>query len=81
MAAAPSFLSVCELVAAYAERRVSPVEATQAALDAIARHDPCLNAFRLVDHDAALAAARASEARWQRNEPLGGPGTEVGVVR
>jgi aspartyl-tRNA(Asn)/glutamyl-tRNA(Gln) amidotransferase subunit A len=60
-----------ELLAAYRAREVSPVEATRAALDAVERHDGALNAFSLVDGDTALAAARASEERWQRGEPLG----------
>lgn len=65
-----------ELVGAYRSREVSPVEATQAALDAVERHDGDVNAFCLVDADSALAAARESEARWHRNEPRG-PGDGV----
>ena len=37
----------------------------------IERFDPAVNAFCLVDAERALAAARASEARWQRGAPLG----------
>lgn len=66
-----SFLSATELVARYRARSLSPVEATKAALAAIAKHNPLLNAFRLVDEDFALAAARESEARWHKGEPLG----------
>ena len=47
------------------------MEATQAVLARIARLNPQLNAFCLVDADAALQAARASEARWQRGAPSG----------
>ncbi len=65
-----------ELVEAYRRRTLSPVEATQAALDAIDAHDGAVNAFVLVDPEGALAAARASEARWQAGEPLG-PGDGV----
>lgn len=60
-----------ELVAAYAARDVSPVEATQAALDAIEQDDGALNAFCLVDAESALVDARASEARWTAGEPRG----------
>ncbi|UKA61791.1 amidase [Arthrobacter sp. FW306-04-A] len=60
-----------ELLAAYRSREVSPVEATQAALDAIEAHDDDLNAFCLVEPESALESARASEARWLRNEPRG----------
>jgi NAD(P)-dependent dehydrogenase (short-subunit alcohol dehydrogenase family) len=35
-----------------------------------------VNAFVLVDHDGALAAAKLSEARWHSGEPLG-PGDGV----
>ena len=38
-------------------------------LDRIARFEPAVNAFCLVDREQALPAARASEARWQRGEP------------
>src|SRR5438045_3205967 len=60
-----------DLVALYAARRLSPVEATNAALAAIERHNPVLNAYCLVDGPRALEAARLSEARWMRGAPLG----------
>jgi len=66
-----AYADATELIDAYRAKRLSPVEATRAALDAIAAHDPVINAYCLVDEDAALAAARASEARWARGEPLG----------
>jgi aspartyl-tRNA(Asn)/glutamyl-tRNA(Gln) amidotransferase subunit A len=66
-----TFASVDELAAAYADRTLSPVEATRAHLDRIAELDPALNAFVLVDPDRALEAARASEGRWARGEQLG----------
>jgi aspartyl-tRNA(Asn)/glutamyl-tRNA(Gln) amidotransferase subunit A len=50
---------------------LSPVEATKAALAAIERHNPALNAYCLVDAPRALEAARRSEARWMRGAPLG----------
>jgi aspartyl-tRNA(Asn)/glutamyl-tRNA(Gln) amidotransferase subunit A len=65
-----------ELVEGYRRKTLSPVEVTQSALDAIDAHDPRVNAFVLVDHEGALASAKASEARWQSGEPLG-PGDGV----
>ena len=55
---------------------ISPVEATEAALDAIDSYDDRVNAFVLVDREGALAAAKESEARWHSGEPLG-PGDGV----
>jgi amidase/aspartyl-tRNA(Asn)/glutamyl-tRNA(Gln) amidotransferase subunit A len=64
-------LSVSELTARFADGSVSPVEATQAALDRAEQVNNRCNAFTLIDRDSALAAARASEARWQSGTPLG----------
>lgn len=60
-----------QLLAAYRAGKVSPVEATRAALEAVAEQDADINAFCLVEEESALAEARASESRWLRNEPLG----------
>ncbi len=60
-----------ELLALYAAKAASPLEATQAALARIARCNPVLNAFCVVDEAAALAAARESTARWQAGTPQG----------
>ncbi|MGY4653479.1 amidase [Mycobacterium sp. URHB0021] len=65
-----------ELIEGYRNKTLSPVDATEAALDAIDSHDGRVNAFVLVDRDGALAAAKQSEARWQAGEPLG-PGDGV----
>ena len=65
-----------ELVEAYRQKALSPVEATEAALEAIGHYDNQVNAFVLVDAEGALAAAKESEARWQAGEPLG-PGDGV----
>ncbi len=64
-------LPATELTAAYRGRSLSPVEVTQAVLNHIARWEPHLHATWLLNADAALAQARASEARWQRGEPCG----------
>ncbi|WP_251865442.1 amidase [Achromobacter sp. Marseille-Q4962] len=63
-------LSAQELLQAYRARTLSPVEATRAVLEHIARWEPGLHATYALDPDAALAAARASEARWMKGEPL-----------
>jgi aspartyl-tRNA(Asn)/glutamyl-tRNA(Gln) amidotransferase subunit A len=66
-----ALLPATELLARYKARSLSPVEAAQAALARIAALNPKLNAFCLVDEAGALAAARESERRWRRGEPLG----------
>jgi aspartyl-tRNA(Asn)/glutamyl-tRNA(Gln) amidotransferase subunit A len=63
-------LTAVELTAAYVAKRLSPVEATRAILARIDAVNPRINAFCRVDHEAALEAARASEARWSRASPL-----------
>jgi aspartyl-tRNA(Asn)/glutamyl-tRNA(Gln) amidotransferase subunit A len=67
----PALLSALELVELYRARKLSPVEATQAALARIAKLNPRFNAFCLVDEESALVAARASEQRWTKGRPLG----------
>jgi len=62
--------SATDLVTGFATGAVSPVEATEAALDRIDRHNDRLNAFCLVDQEGALNAARAAEGRWSAGEPL-----------
>ncbi|MBI5257191.1 MAG: amidase [Burkholderiales bacterium] len=64
-------LSATELLRCYRSGQASPVEATQAVLARIERLNPQLNAFCWVDAESALAAARASEARWQAGAPCG----------
>ena len=60
-----------ELLALYRSRQASPVEATQAVLARIERLNPRLLAFCHVAPEDALAAALASEARWQCGQPCG----------
>ena len=60
-----------ELLALYRGRRASPVEATRAVLQRIDALNPKLNAFCHLAPDEALAAAKASEARWARGQPGG----------
>ncbi|MGZ5239772.1 MAG: amidase, partial [Caldimonas sp.] len=64
-------LSATELVALYRKRELSPVEACEAVLERIAAWEPHIKATYALDPKAARAAARASEARWLKGEPLG----------
>jgi aspartyl-tRNA(Asn)/glutamyl-tRNA(Gln) amidotransferase subunit A len=67
----PISLTATALVEHYRRKTLSPVEVTKAVLSRIAALQPSLNAFLLVDEEAALAAARASEARWMTGAPQG----------
>lgn len=60
-----------DLLAAYRQRTLSPVEVTQAVLAHMERWEPHIRATYLLQPEHALAQARASEARWQRGEPQG----------
>src|SRR5260370_19117096 len=66
-----AFASALDLVGMYRAKALSPVEATQALFARLDALQPDLNAFCAVDRDGALAAARASEARWIEGRPLG----------
>ena len=68
--AAPHELTAAQLAAAYARRELSPVEAVRDTLAHIARWEPHLHATWALDAEAALAAARESERRWQQGAPL-----------
>ena len=70
----PSRLAECSagtLLQLYRSGAASPLEATREVLARIERLNPRLNAFCLVDAQAALQSAGASEARWQRGQPMG----------
>jgi aspartyl-tRNA(Asn)/glutamyl-tRNA(Gln) amidotransferase subunit A len=64
-------LPATELVARYRDRSLSPVEVTRAVLDRIAAWEPHLHATYALDAEAALAAARVSEARWLHHVSAG----------
>ena len=66
-----------ELLALYRSGQASPVEVTQAVLSRIERVNLQINAFCLVDEDAAMASARASEARWHAHRHQG---ADVGAL-
>jgi aspartyl-tRNA(Asn)/glutamyl-tRNA(Gln) amidotransferase subunit A len=63
-------LGAVELAALYRQRDVSPVDVAQGVIERIARWEPQLQALYAYDPQAALAAARASEARWREGAPL-----------
>ena len=69
--AANSDLNAAELLRLYRRRDLSPLEVTRDALERIERFEPAINAFVGIDAEGALAAARASEARWTKDEPIG----------
>lgn len=54
----------------FKSRDTSPIEATRAALERIARFNPAVNAYVYVDTDGAEAAASASTRRWSEGKPL-----------
>jgi aspartyl-tRNA(Asn)/glutamyl-tRNA(Gln) amidotransferase subunit A len=64
-------LSATALIQAYRRRDLSPVEVVQSVLGHIERWEHSLQALYLLRPDLALEQARASEARWLRDEPLG----------
>src|SRR6516165_6368619 len=63
--------SAVELLQLYRAKALSPLEVTRTLLDRLDSLEPKINAFCLVDQDGAMAAARASEARWLRGEQTG----------
>ncbi len=66
----PALMSAEALLAHYATGRLSPVEALQAITERIARHNPALNAFAVLD-PRGLQAAGESAQRWRAGRPLG----------
>jgi aspartyl-tRNA(Asn)/glutamyl-tRNA(Gln) amidotransferase subunit A len=66
----PCRLSAEDLLVQYAAGTLSPVDVLQAVTERIARHNPALNAF-VVLNPRALDAAADSAARWRAGRPLG----------
>ena len=71
----PAALSATELLTAYADRTLSPVEVLLDVADVVAEREPRLNALWVDDldtrRDALLEVARASERRWAAGRPDG----------
>ena len=66
-----AFLPATGLLARYRAKTLSPVEVVDTALRRLETYEGALNAFVLYDPESAMAAARASEARWQKGSPEG----------
>jgi aspartyl-tRNA(Asn)/glutamyl-tRNA(Gln) amidotransferase subunit A len=66
----PALMSAEELLGHYAAGTLSPVDALKAVTERVARHNPALNAFAVMNPDA-LRAAHESAARWRAGRPLG----------
>jgi aspartyl-tRNA(Asn)/glutamyl-tRNA(Gln) amidotransferase subunit A len=60
-----------ELARAYRAGELSPVAVATRSLDQAEATQPTLNAFITILRESALAAAKASEERWRRGQPLG----------
>lgn len=66
----PALMTAEQLLELYARRRLSPVEALQAVLERVARYNPWVNAFAVLN-PRALAQAGESAARWAAGRPIG----------
>lgn len=66
-----SALTATELLEHYRNHELSPVEVTQACLSRMEAWEPHLHATYLLNSDAAIEAAKQSEARWMKNGPCG----------
>ncbi|HZU88268.1 MAG TPA: amidase [Stellaceae bacterium] len=65
-----AYASATALSDLYRRGALSPVEVVEILLARLARLQPRLNAFCLIDRDGALAAARESERRWRVGEAV-----------
>ena len=67
----PSLLNGTQLVSAYRDKSLSPVEVVNAVYKRISDVGPSINAFVVTDQDSALKQAQASAERWKNGKPLG----------
>mgnify|MGYP000554009997 CR=1 FL=1 len=66
-----SYLSARQLIDCYKQKALSPVDVVDVTLERIERLNPIINAVYAVDRSNAISAARKSEARWLKGEPMG----------
>jgi aspartyl-tRNA(Asn)/glutamyl-tRNA(Gln) amidotransferase subunit A len=66
-----AFLPATELLDLYRNNELSPVEVVEETISRVETYEAALNAFVLYDPESAIDAARESEARWRKGEPLG----------
>jgi aspartyl-tRNA(Asn)/glutamyl-tRNA(Gln) amidotransferase subunit A len=66
----PALLSAEDMLAYFARRQLTPIDVLQAITDRVARLNPGLNAFAVMN-PGALQAAGESTARWRTGRPLG----------
>ncbi|MCW8087627.1 amidase [Sabulicella glaciei] len=66
----PALMSAEDLLALYARRALSPVEALKAVTERVARLNPWVNAFAALN-PRAIQQAGESEARWMAGRPMG----------
>ncbi|MGO4854170.1 amidase [Phaeovulum sp. W22_SRMD_FR3] len=64
-------LTARETLTAFAQKRLSPVDYMQALTARIDAREPRLSALYAYRPEEAMEAAKASEARWMRDRPLG----------
>lgn len=67
----PHQFSATELLAAFRDRSLSPLEAMKDVLERVSAFEPHIRATYLLNAERALEEARASEDRWMRAAPLG----------
>jgi aspartyl-tRNA(Asn)/glutamyl-tRNA(Gln) amidotransferase subunit A len=72
-------LSAIELMSGYRARDFTPVDVTKAILDRIDRLNPRLIAYVTVAHELAMEQAKASEARWLKDEALPLDGVPISI--
>ena len=66
----PALLSAEDMLAAFARRQLTPVDVLQAVTERVARLNPELNAFAVMN-PGALQAAGESASRWRAGRPIG----------
>lgn len=66
-----AYMTATDLIACYRKGALSPSEVIEVVLARLEKLEPGLNAFQLVDADAARAEAARSTDRWAKGEPRG----------